>query len=64
MQNERFNELINGPLGHPLVTMRINRLVVALHYVVQECGPAGEKALEGICADYQRQDQQENGEGR
>jgi len=59
MENGRLNELVNGPLAHPLITMRINRLVVALHTVVQECGEQADKALEEVCADYQRRDEAE-----
>jgi len=60
MERQRFNELINGPLAYRLVATRLHRLVLALHYVVQQCGEAGEKALEEICADYKREDEGED----
>jgi len=62
MQNDRFNELLEGPLGHPIIMMRLNRLALALHYVVQQCGEAGDKALEEVCEDYRRRDEGGMGE--
>jgi hypothetical protein len=46
---ERFNELLNGPLGHQLMPFAIMRLSQALLFVVQQTGEAGEKALEEWC---------------
>lgn len=56
MTDERFNELLNGPLHHPMITFVITRLTMALRAVVEECGPAGEAALEAHCAARERQD--------
>ncbi len=50
MTDKRFNELINGPLGHPIIMFRISRLVLALRNVVEVCGDAGANALEAHCA--------------
>ena len=65
MTNERFNELLNGPLSHPMPMFVITRLSSALFVVVQATGEAGEKALEEYCAareakdrsDYEKEDQ-------
>lgn len=56
MTDERFNELINGPLNHPMVPFVITRLTLALRDVVEQCGPAGDAALERHCAGRQEQD--------
>jgi hypothetical protein len=48
---ERFNELLNGPLGHPLPIFAITRLALALRAVVDATGDAGERALEEYCRD-------------
>ena len=42
MTDERFNELLNGPLSHPLPMFSITRLAMALRQVVEETGKAGE----------------------
>lgn len=60
MTDERFNALINGPLSHPLALFAISRLAMALRYVVDSTGEAGEQALEMYCAQRQRLDE-ENG---
>lgn len=57
MTNERFNELINGPLSHPFPPFVITRLVLALRDVVEKTGEVGDKALEEHCAARQRQDE-------
>jgi hypothetical protein len=61
MTDERFNELLNGPLAHPLVPFTITRLALALRSVVEATGEAGERALEDHCADREAQDRM-NGE--
>lgn len=58
MTNERFNELLNGPLSHPLVAFTVTRLALALRAVVEATGIAGEKALEMHCAEREQQDQE------
>jgi hypothetical protein len=50
MSHERFNELLAGPLHHPLPHFIVSRLVLALKHVVDATGDAGEKALEEYCA--------------
>jgi len=57
MSEKRFNELLNGPLSHPLAPFAITRLALALGAVVQATGEAGEKALEEHCAARQAQDE-------
>lgn len=57
MTNERFNQLLQGPLAHPLVPFTITRLALALRSVVEATGKAGEDALERHCADREAQDQ-------
>lgn len=49
MTNERFNELLNGPLSHPMPVFRLTRLAQALRHVVEETGSDGERALEEYC---------------
>ena len=50
MTDQRFNELLRGPLHHPMIPFAISRLALALRAVVDATGPAGEKALEDHCA--------------
>lgn len=50
MTDERFNELLNGPLSHPLVPFAILRLAGALKHVIDATGPEGEQAFEHYCA--------------
>jgi len=58
MKSERFNELLNGPLYHPMVGFTITRLALALRAVVEATGEAGEKALEEHCAARERRDRE------
>jgi hypothetical protein len=58
MTEERFNELLNGPLSHPLPMFAITRLALALHAVVEATGEAGEAALETHCAERERRDRE------
>ena len=62
MTNERFNELLNGPLSHPMPMFTITRLALALRDVVESTGAAGEAALERHCRERQAQDDR-NAEG-
>lgn len=61
MTNERFNELLEGPLNHPLVPLLITRLVLALRSVVEATGQGGDNALEEHCRQRQAQDEQNAG---
>ena len=45
MADEEFDELLNGPLSHPMIAFRITRLVMALRHVVDRTGEEGAKAL-------------------
>jgi hypothetical protein len=56
MTTERFNEIINGPLHHPMPMLAINRLVLALRIVVDQTGSAGDVALEFVAAEYAKRD--------
>ena len=56
MTTERFNELLNGPLAHPLAPFCITRLSMALLYVVMATGEAGERALEDYCRQREARD--------
>jgi hypothetical protein len=49
MTTERFNELLAGPLAHPMPMFTISRLALALKHVVDETGAAGAHALEVYC---------------
>jgi len=62
MSNERFNELLNGPLSHPLPMFTMTRLALALRAVVDATGEAGERALEEHCAGREESDQRKAGE--
>lgn len=67
MTDARFEELINGPLSHPMIPFRLTRLILALRTVVETTGDAGERALEEYCAareDEDREDVDENRELR
>jgi hypothetical protein len=57
MNNERFVELIQGPLSHPSQPVMHMRLVGALRTLVEVAGKSGEKALEDFCAPLWRRDQ-------
>ena len=56
MKNQRFEQLLNGALSHPLLPFRLTRLALALKFVVDECGAKGEQALESWCAARDAQD--------
>jgi len=56
MSDDEFNRLLNGPLAHPLVLMRLNLLSIALRVVVKATGEAGERALREHCAERDRHD--------
>jgi len=62
MTDERFNELLNGPLSHSMPMFVITRLALALRAVVQATGQAGEQALEAHCAARKEQDRRNSGE--
>jgi hypothetical protein len=57
MKSDEFNRLLNGPLAHPFVMMRLNRLSIALRVVVDATGEAGEKALRDHCAERDQRDE-------
>jgi hypothetical protein len=57
MNSERFNELVNGLISHPLPMFMITRLTLALKAVVDECKEDGERALEAYCAARQEKDE-------
>lgn len=63
MTDERFNELLNGPLNHPMMPFTTTRLLLALHAVVDACGQAGEDALEKFCRERQEQDERNGWSG-
>jgi len=56
MTDERFNQLLQGPLHHPLPMFTLSRLALALRDVVEQTGEVGEKALEEHCRGRQEQD--------
>lgn len=51
MTDDRFTELLNGPLNHPRTAFFMLRLANALRSVVQRCGEAGDAALEAHCKE-------------
>lgn len=56
MSDEEFNQLLSGPLAHPLIMFRLTRLSMALRAVVEATGEAGEKALREHCATRSERD--------
>lgn len=56
MTDARFNELIAGPLSHPLIPFRITRLMLALRAVVEATGDAGDAALEAFARQREELD--------
>lgn len=60
MSDERFNELLNGPLSHPFPMFTMTRLAHALRAVVDATGKVGVRALEDHCASRQQQDDRDD----
>ncbi len=56
MTDDEFNRLLNGPLAHPIIMMRLNRLSIALRVVLKATGESGDKALRDHCAERDRRD--------
>jgi hypothetical protein len=56
MSDEEFNELLNGPLAHPVIMFRISRLSKALRAVVEATGDAGAQALRAHCDAREEKD--------
>lgn len=48
MTEERFFQLINGPLQHPMIEFHLTRVIMALQTVVESC-PQAEQAFERHC---------------
>jgi hypothetical protein len=59
MTEERFNELLRGPLAHPFAPLAYTRLVLALYTVLLATGEQGDRALEAYCSERQRRDEQQ-----
>jgi len=62
MTDERFNELLNGPISHPIMPLFMLRLAQALRSVVEKCGDAGDAALEAHCKEQDEMDRIKSGE--
>jgi hypothetical protein len=62
MTDDRFNELINGPLSHPIHPLFMLRLAQALRAVVAATGAAGDAALEAHCKERELMDRVKGGE--
>jgi len=62
MTDQRYNELLNGPLMHPMPMFTISRLARALGYVVGTCGKEGTDALEEFCKMQEMSDRIKAGE--
>jgi hypothetical protein len=56
MDDERFNQLINGALFHPMPHLALTRALLALRFVVDSCGESGAESLESYCAMRDEQD--------
>lgn len=61
LSDERFNELLNGPLSAEDVPSTISQKVAALKYVVDTCGKKGDLALESWCEQREAQDRMHDG---
>lgn len=57
MSTDEFNNLLNGPLHHPLAALAITRLALALRAVVDATGDAGAEALRKHCQARQEKDE-------
>lgn len=55
--DEEFNEMLKGPLHHPMPVFIITRLMLALRDVVESTGDAGANSLRRHCAERQRRDE-------
>lgn len=62
MTDERFDELLKGPLHHPMVPFVITRLALALRDVVNATGKEGEEALERHCREREASDRMKSGD--
>lgn len=58
MTIDRYNELLNGALAHPLWPFRLSRLQIALWFVLERTGDVGAAALEDHCRVRVEQDRQ------
>ncbi len=56
MQEEEFNNLLNGPMAHPFPMLMIGRLSMALFHVVNKTGGKGAQALREYCDERQTRD--------
>lgn len=56
MTDERFNEIISGPLWHPISPLMVTRIAMALRAVLLATGNAGDAALEAYAAARDRKD--------
>jgi hypothetical protein len=56
MTTARFNEILNGALSHPMISLHVSRLALALHFVVNATGDAGDAALEQIAREFHASD--------
>lgn len=56
MSMEEFNQLLEGPLSHPMIPFQITRLTLALAAVVQATGKQGADALRSYCAGREERD--------
>jgi hypothetical protein len=56
ISNNRFNELLNGPLAGPAIEFSLLRVVQALRYVVEGLGAPAVKILEDYCEAREEQD--------
>lgn len=58
MEASELNDILNGPLSHPLIPMQINRFALALASVVYGGGIAAADALRIHAGERQRRDEQ------
>ena len=64
MTEQRFLELLNGPLYNPIGSVMVKHLVTALRAVIAATGKAGEKAFEDHCAARKAQELEYERESR
>jgi hypothetical protein len=62
MTLDRFNQLLQGPLDHPLLPFKCTRILRALWHVVERTGEPGRQALEEFCEQQDELDRIKSGE--
>jgi hypothetical protein len=62
MNPQRFDQLLDGPLSHPVLLYTVNRLRRCLYFVVEATGLEGAAAMERFCAEQTQLDRMKAGD--